>query len=322
MISCPCPCTLDVFTCRTSMPCGFSPRMHADVVALSNGGYSAPRFSRRSRRRTARRSRWRRTSRASTGSAGWRHLRRSGGGWLVAALDSPVGSSRGRVDGLRRRFRSRRRTTRWPGSRPLCAATIDDGAAHRCGARGRGAAVRAVPAVRRRRRRARPRPARAPAAAPESAIDALREIEFDRATGKLSDDDYAALKAQYTRTALVELRAQRSEAGAQWRGGESAVGVPNDGADAAARPGRGGRAAVSCGAALVRDVRAAAGAGSGVLLVVREIPQGSVRTLRRNDRPAGVAVLRELREFLGGLTERANGELGTGNGELRLLAAR
>jgi cytochrome c-type biogenesis protein CcmH len=39
-ISCPCPCTLDVFTCRTSMPCGFSPRMHADVVALVNGGYS------------------------------------------------------------------------------------------------------------------------------------------------------------------------------------------------------------------------------------------------------------------------------------------
>src|SRR5689334_21625204 len=41
MISCPCPCTLDVFTCRTSMPCGFSPRLHADVVQLANGGYSA-----------------------------------------------------------------------------------------------------------------------------------------------------------------------------------------------------------------------------------------------------------------------------------------
>jgi cytochrome c-type biogenesis protein CcmH len=41
MISCPCPCTLDVFTCRTSMPCGFSPRLHADVVQLVNGGYSA-----------------------------------------------------------------------------------------------------------------------------------------------------------------------------------------------------------------------------------------------------------------------------------------
>src|SRR5215831_19353421 len=51
----------------------------------------------------------------------------------------------------------------------------------------------------------------APAAAPESAIDALREIEFDRATGKLSDDDYASLKAAYTRSALVELRSRRGE---------------------------------------------------------------------------------------------------------------
>ncbi len=40
-ISCPCPCTLDVFICRTSMPtCGFSPRMHRDVIALVEGGYS------------------------------------------------------------------------------------------------------------------------------------------------------------------------------------------------------------------------------------------------------------------------------------------
>lgn len=42
----------------------------------------------------------------------------------------------------------------------------------------------------------------------ETAIDALREIEFDKATGKLSDADYAALKAEYTRTALVELRSR------------------------------------------------------------------------------------------------------------------
>ena len=50
-----------------------------------------------------------------------------------------------------------------------------------------------------------------PVAAPESAIDALREIEFDRATGKLSDDDYTSLKATYTRSALVELRSRRGE---------------------------------------------------------------------------------------------------------------
>ena len=41
----------------------------------------------------------------------------------------------------------------------------------------------------------------------ERAVDALREIEFDRATGKLSDTDYAALKARYTEQALVAMRA-------------------------------------------------------------------------------------------------------------------
>ena len=34
------------------------------------------------------------------------------------------------------------------------------------------------------------------------AVGALREIEFDRATGKLSDTDYDALKARYTGEAL------------------------------------------------------------------------------------------------------------------------
>jgi hypothetical protein len=41
----------------------------------------------------------------------------------------------------------------------------------------------------------------------DSAILALREIEFDRATGKLSDADYAELKTAYTERALTELRA-------------------------------------------------------------------------------------------------------------------
>ena len=42
---------------------------------------------------------------------------------------------------------------------------------------------------------------------PSTAVDALREIEFDRETGKLSDSDYAELKSRYTRAALAELRA-------------------------------------------------------------------------------------------------------------------
>jgi len=43
------------------------------------------------------------------------------------------------------------------------------------------------------------------------ALLALKEIEFDRATGKLSDGDYAELKARYGRDALVAMDAERSE---------------------------------------------------------------------------------------------------------------
>src|SRR5881409_2791432 len=38
------------------------------------------------------------------------------------------------------------------------------------------------------------------------ALRALKEIEFDRATGKLSDPDYEQLKATYTAEALAALR--------------------------------------------------------------------------------------------------------------------
>ena len=44
------------------------------------------------------------------------------------------------------------------------------------------------------------------------ALRALKEIEFDRATGKLSDADYDALKAQYTREALAALRGDAAPA--------------------------------------------------------------------------------------------------------------
>lgn len=47
-----------------------------------------------------------------------------------------------------------------------------------------------------------------PEEASDGAVAALREIEFDRATGKLSDLDYAELKTRYTSAALAELRAQ------------------------------------------------------------------------------------------------------------------
>ncbi|MDO8666956.1 MAG: hypothetical protein Q7J79_10110 [Gemmatimonadales bacterium] len=40
----------------------------------------------------------------------------------------------------------------------------------------------------------------------DTALAALKEIEFDQATGKLSDDDYERLRAKYTTEALEALR--------------------------------------------------------------------------------------------------------------------
>lgn len=40
------------------------------------------------------------------------------------------------------------------------------------------------------------------------AVTALREIEFDHATGKLAEDDYAALKERYTAEAVAAARAE------------------------------------------------------------------------------------------------------------------
>ena len=52
------------------------------------------------------------------------------------------------------------------------------------------------------------------------ALRALKEIEFDRATGKLSDSDYDQLKAKYTQEALA---AMRREQGARSREQEQPV---------------------------------------------------------------------------------------------------
>ena len=40
-----------------------------------------------------------------------------------------------------------------------------------------------------------------------AAVDALRELEFDRQTGKISASDYETLKARYTEQALIVMRA-------------------------------------------------------------------------------------------------------------------
>jgi hypothetical protein len=69
-----------------------------------------------------------------------------------------------------------------------------------------------------------------------SAIEALREIEFDQATGKISPEDYAALRATYTPRAIEELRAQdaveTAEAAGATTPGAVLRGAPEDPAEA------------------------------------------------------------------------------------------
>lgn len=45
-------------------------------------------------------------------------------------------------------------------------------------------------------------------------VDALREVEFDYATGKLSDGDYRALKTSYMQDAAAELANRAKSLGA------------------------------------------------------------------------------------------------------------
>jgi hypothetical protein len=64
------------------------------------------------------------------------------------------------------------------------------------------------------------------------ALLVLREIEFDRATGKLSDEDYAMLKAKYGAAAVEAIKA---EAGAAPRQAAVATARPDDPAEAMVR---------------------------------------------------------------------------------------
>ena len=104
---------------------------------------------------------------------------------------------------------------------------------------------------------ARPRVRRPPTVPPgarSAAVDALREIEFDRETGKLSDDDYAALKGSYTRAALEELRA--GEARDATTSGRDSPDSPLDAAEALVRRARAqARGCPSCGPRPEPDAR-------------------------------------------------------------------
>lgn len=123
------------------------------------------------------------------------------------------------------------------------------------------------------------------------ALAALKEIEFDRETGKLSDEDYAFLKAKYTGAALEALRAEAADGAgpadveklvaARLRSLRSAAGSAPPGAPVCSSCGprpeadavfcstcgrrlRQGGACPGCGAALDADSRFCARCGAGV----------------------------------------------------------
>jgi len=78
------------------------------------------------------------------------------------------------------------------------------------------------------------------------ALRALKEIEFDRATGKLSDADYDALTRKYTGEALVALREEEATplpVAARPSSSGPAVACPTDGP----RPERDARFCSACG---------------------------------------------------------------------------
>ena len=71
----------------------------------------------------------------------------------------------------------------------------------------------------------RARPGRPEPSARDEAVAALREVEFDRETGKLSDSDYAALKGRYTDEALAAMRAETPDLSVVSGGGELRTGA-------------------------------------------------------------------------------------------------
>jgi hypothetical protein len=76
------------------------------------------------------------------------------------------------------------------------------------------------------------------------ALMALKEIEFDRATGKLSDDDYSSLKAKYSAAALAAIKVEDEMQ-------QAAADSEQDPAEAAIERARGPRKYCSqCGARL------------------------------------------------------------------------
>ncbi|MDP3773769.1 MAG: hypothetical protein Q8Q85_05820 [Gemmatimonadales bacterium] len=107
----------------------------------------------------------------------------------------------------------------------------------------------------------------------DTALAALKEIEFDQATGKLSDDDYERLRAKYTTEALDALRATDAaapEAGPAPDAASEPPGVNGDAVEAliasarASSKSKGRRFCIECGSVLEGSGKFCVGCGTRV----------------------------------------------------------
>lgn len=84
----------------------------------------------------------------------------------------------------------------------------------------------------------------------DRALAALKEIEFDRATGKLSDDDYERMKSRFTAEALTALREADAAKEAPARAGQAGDEAVEQLIASARRRGAVRRFCLECGAPL------------------------------------------------------------------------
>lgn len=108
----------------------------------------------------------------------------------------------------------------------------------------------------------------------DQALLAIREADFDHRTGKLSDEDYAALRAELEGRALNAMAA--IESASALRPVSSAASAPALGASAApaARAGEPGGFCPACGVRFVSDARFCSGCG-------KKLPAAPQRGRRR-----------------------------------------
>ena len=108
----------------------------------------------------------------------------------------------------------------------------------------------------------------------DQALLAIREADFDHRTGKLSDEDYAALRAELEGRALSAMAAIESASALRPVSSAASAPAAGTGAAPAARGGEPGGFCPACGVRFVSDARFCSGCG-------KKLPAAPQRGRRR-----------------------------------------